>query len=208
MLTLGLVRERTPEARFFIAEGDPPSKQGILRAALKLFVKHGLAGTNVRMIGAEAGYTNPAMFKFFETKDALALYLFERCYERLYHSIERAAAREPFRDGLAGVLDVSLSLMEEDLEAFLFVQDSLRELWPRLPASARKHSILRTLRRLFERGIREGAVTGYRSPEVPVAAFVGLMAQFARMRYFGEAEGEVPLWRGELSLALTRLVNS
>ncbi len=202
------MRARAPEGRFFISEGDPPSKQSILRAALKLFVRHGLAGTSIRMIGGEAGYTNPAMFKFFKSKDALALTLFEICYERLYRSIEGAAARKPFRDALAGVLDVSLTLIEEDLEAFLFVQDSLRELWSRLPASARKRSILRTLRGLFERGVREGAVTGYRSPEVPVAAFVGLMAQFARMRYFGEAEGDVDLWRGELSLALTRLLSA
>jgi AcrR family transcriptional regulator len=197
---------RGAQARWFIKEADPPSKQSILRAALKLFVKHGLTGTNVRMIGAEAGYTNPAMFKFFASKDALALYLFESCCGRLFDLIESAATRGSFHEGLGGVLDVFLSQMDEDLEAVLFVQDALRVLWPQLPASTRRRSVLRALRGLIERGIREGAVTGYRSPDVPVAAMVGLLAQLGRMLYFGEIEGDAHLHRDELRLALTRML--
>src|SRR4051812_47249332 len=87
----------------FVAEGDPPSKQAILRAALRLFVVQGVAATSIRTIAREAGYTNPAMFKFFESKDELALYLFERCYDGLYRQVAAAAAREPFREGLAAV---------------------------------------------------------------------------------------------------------
>src|SRR6266511_6366631 len=188
--------------RCFVSQGDPPSKQAILRAALALFVKHGLDATNVRMLAAEAGYTNPAMFKFFESKDALALYLFERCYERLYRRSEAAAGRRPFEAALGEVLGAFLGAMDEDLEAVLFVQDALRELWPRLPAAARKRSILRQLRELLERGIREGAVTGYASSDVPVAALVGLVAQLGRMLYFGEVAGPARLRRAELELAL------
>jgi AcrR family transcriptional regulator len=192
--------------RFFIADQDPPSKQSILRAALKLFVRHGLDGTNVRMIGDEAGYTNPALFKFFASKDALALYLFERCYGRLYSAVERAATGKPFDEALGAVLDAFLGEMTEDLEAVLFVQDTLRELWPRASPSIRKRSIIGVLHALFRRGLREGAVEGYRSPDVPVAALVGLLAQFGRMAYFGEIEGPAARWRKDLELALTRMV--
>lgn len=192
--------------RWFLSETDPPSKQGILRAAAKLFAKHGLAGTSVRMIGTEAGYTNPAMFKFFRSKDALALYLFERCYERLYRQVEAAAASGSFNEAFTQVLDVFLAQMDEDLEAVLFVQDSLRELWPLLPASVRKRSILQTLRGLVDKGIREGAVTGYRSPDVPAVAVIGLLAQFGRMLYFSEIKGPARLHREELNLALMRML--
>ncbi len=192
--------------RFFLSEGDPPSKQAILRAALKLFVHHGLAATNVRMIGKEAGYTNPALFKFFESKEALALFLFERCYGRLHRAVAAAAARPAFHDALAGVIDAFLSAMDEDLEAVLFVQDALRELWPRLPASARRRSVLRELRTLMERGMREGAVTGYRSPDVPVAALVGLMAQLGRMLYFREVAGTAGGARAEVAFAVKRML--
>lgn len=158
------------------------------------------------MIGEEAGYTNPAMFKFFDSKDALALYLFERCYDRLARTIESATDRRPFREALGGVIDAFLAAIDEDLEAVLFVQDTLRELWPRLPASARKRSILRILRGMFDRGIREGEITGYPSPDVPVAALVGLMAQFGRMLYFGEIEAPARMRRRELELAVTRML--
>lgn len=193
-------------SRFFIDVDDPPSKQGILQAALALFVAHGVAGTNIRMIGARAGYTNPAMFKFFESKDALALYLFERCYGRLYGAVERATRGRGFGQALAGILDAFIDAMDDDLEAVVFVQDSLRELWPRLPAAARKRSILREVRRVFDEGLARGEVAGFASSDVPVAALVGTTAQLGRMLYFGEIEGPARRLRGELDRALARVI--
>ncbi len=160
----------------------------------------------IRMIGEEAGYTNPAMFKFFPSKDALALHLFERCYARLHGAVAAAAAGEDFDAALRAVVDALVSAMEEDLEAVLFVQDSLRELWPRLPAQARRHSIIASLRALFERGIRSGDVTGFSSPDVPVAILLGSMAQLARLSHFGELPRAPAAWRAELDLALGRMM--
>lgn len=196
----------TAADRCFVAEGDPPSKRAILQAALRLFVRHGLDGTNVRMIGAEAGYTNPALFKFFKSKQALALHLFERCYLRLAAPVEAAAARPEFSAALAGVIEAFLAAMEEDLEAVLFVQDSLRALWPEVAPPVRRHSMLRALGALMQRGLREGAVRGYHSAEVPVAVLVGTMAQLGRMLYFEELEGPPRARTAEASLAITRML--
>ena len=96
--------------------------------------------------------------------------------------------------------------MEEDLEAALFVQDSLRELWPRLPAAARRRSIVGDLRALFAGGIRDGAVLGFATPDVPVAILLGSMAQLARMAYFDELPNASAAWRAELNLALGRML--
>jgi len=200
------VNDASARQRCFLSEDDPASKQGILRAALSLFARRGLDGTTIRMIGEEAGYTNPAMFKFFASKDALALHLFERCYGRLHAAVAEAASTEPFDAALRAVVDALVEAMEEDLEAVLFVQDSLRELWPRLPASARKGSIVGELRLLFARGHREGAVSGFASPDVPVAILLGSMAQLARMAYFGELPKPPAAWRAELDLALGRIL--
>lgn len=195
-----------PSRRAFLSEEDPASKRGILRAALSLFARHGLDGTTIRMIGEAAGYTNPAMFKFFASKDALALHLFEHCYGQLHDAVAEAAATEPFDAALRAVLDALVAAMEEDLEAVLFVQDSLRELWPKLPAPARRRSIVGDLRALFARGIREGAVSGFASPDVPVAILLGSMAQLARMAYFDELPKGAAVWRAELELALGRML--
>lgn len=194
-----------PSPRCFSSPSDPPSKQAILAAALRLFVRHGMAGTSIRMIGAEAGYTNPALFKFFASKDALASYLFERCYTWIHDRLMPAVAGE-FDTALDRLIDAFLELAAEDLEAVIFVQDSLRELWPRLPAAARRRSILQLLGGLVERGMREGAVVGYRSPGVPVAALVGLFAQLARMLHFSELDGPASRHRNELRVAITRML--
>jgi AcrR family transcriptional regulator len=195
-----------PHRKFFLSGTEPASKQCILRAALALFARHGLDGTTIRMIGEAAGYTNPAMFKFFASKDALALHLFERCYARLHGAVAEAAASAPFDAALGAVVDALVAAMEEDLEAVLFVQDSLRELWPKLPAAARRRSIVGELRALFERGIREGALLGFASPDVPVAVLLGSMAQLARMAQFGEVPKAPAAWRAELDLALGRML--
>ncbi len=195
----------SPDRRWLASDADPPSKQRILGAALRLFVRHGLSATSIRMIGDEAGYTNPALFKFFASKEALALHVFERSYLWMYERLAPAAAGT-FQGALEGLLEASLELIDEDVEAVLFVQDSLRELWPRLPAARRRRSIVALLGELIGRGIREGAVVGYRTPDVPLAALVGLLAQFARLLYFGEIARPARSHRRELSRAITRML--
>ncbi len=178
----------------------------MLDAALRLFVRHGLSATSIRRIGEEAGNTNPALFKFFASKDDLALHLFARCYERLHDRIVAAVSAGSFAEALDAVLDAYLAQMDEDLDVVLFVQDALRELWPRLPAAIRRKSILRALGELVRRGRREGAVSGYRSEAIPVAAVVGLLAQVARQAHFGELERPVRRHRAELRCALGRML--
>src|ERR1700761_7040730 len=85
---------KTMAVPFYVAVGDAPGKAKILVAALKLFVRDGLCETSVRDIAKASGFTNPALFKHFPTKDALALYLFERCYLELFHLISRAIQSE------------------------------------------------------------------------------------------------------------------
>ncbi len=196
-----------PARPWLLAPDDPPSKQAILDAALRLFVRHGLSGTSIRMIGDEAGYTNPALFKFFRSKDALAVHLFARCYTRLHDRIAAAVdGAEGFGSALDATLDAYLAQLDEDLEAVLFVQDALRELWPKLPAAVRRRSLLRLLADLVRRGEREGAVSGYRSADVPVAAVVGLLAQVARLLYFGELALPARRHRAELRVAIVRVL--
>jgi AcrR family transcriptional regulator len=77
---------------FYVRDTDPPAKREILRAAIKLFGQHGLAATTIRDIAKESGYTNPALYKHFVSKEALALYLFETSHRRL-----GAAVTQPWR---------------------------------------------------------------------------------------------------------------
>jgi AcrR family transcriptional regulator len=194
---------------FFVSPDDPPAKQELLKAALALFVRDGLCETSIRAIAAQAGFTNPALFKHFEGKDALALHLFEQCYRRL--SGELSGAVRPnvgFFQNLRAVLERYARLLEESPEAILFVQDNLRRFWPGVSPAVRRLSIIGLIRRLVEAGLREGVVAADVSVDLMVAGLVGLLAQFAREHHFGELAGTPEAWVEELDRLASRMVRA
>jgi len=199
------MRATAPEP-FFVRDDDPPSKREILKAALRLFVRDGMCETTIRAIAAEAGYTNPVLFKFFEGKDELALRLFERCYEKLAADIATAVSpKRGFRENLRAVLERFAAMLDENPDAFLFVQEQLRTFWPEVKPALRRRSVLGMTRALFEQGVREGDVASRASLDLLVAAFAGLLAQFARALYFGELTGDARTWVPELEQLVLKM---
>jgi len=192
---------------FYIASDDPPSKREILKASLKLFVHLGLSETNIRLIGKTAGYSNPALFKFFKSKDALALYLYERCYLRLFEAVDSAIQSDKsFEVNFRAILAEFYKIMDEDLEAYLFIMDYLREFWPRLPEAIRKKTIIQLIYNLFEQGLREGKLAKEMSPRIRVAAFIGFLNQFAKMLYFKEVQGDSSQWANEVEAVVIKMI--
>lgn len=153
-----------------------------------------------------AGYTNPALFKFFETKDALALHLFESCYLQLFDRLDAIDGKLSFGERLRAILGVFSSQIEQDLEAFLFVQDHLREMWPRVSRSTRAKSILAIIRSMLLQGVREGEVTSALNPDLVTAAFTGILQQLARMFHFGEFKGKARDWAPTIETIIRRIV--
>jgi AcrR family transcriptional regulator len=171
---------------FFVEPTDPPSKQELLKAALKLFARDGVRESSIRAVAEEAGFTNPVLFKYFDGKDALALHLFERCYLRLVREAVGALGEGgTFRARLGRLIGRLLALLDESPEAVLFVNDELRRYWPQVSPATRRHSLIGLTRTFFE----GSAVTSSVDPTLLVAAFWGLLGQFARMHAFGEWEG-------------------
>src|SRR5205814_5274882 len=112
---------------FYVEPTDPPSKQELLKAALKLFARDGVRESSIRAVAAEAGFTNPVLFKYFAGKEALALYLFERCYLRLVREAKDALGADgTFRARLGRLVTRVLELLDESPEAVLFVNEELR----------------------------------------------------------------------------------
>jgi AcrR family transcriptional regulator len=171
---------------FYVEPTDPPSKQELLKAALKLFARDGVRASSIRAVAEEAGFTNPVLFKYFEGKDALALHLFERCYLRLVHEATAAlAGGGTFRARLGRLITGVLALLDESPEAVLFVNEELRRYWPRVSPATRRHSLIGITRRFFA----EGDVSKAVDRTLLVAGFWGLLGQFARMHAFGEWKG-------------------
>jgi AcrR family transcriptional regulator len=172
---------------FYVSSDDAPAKQKIVIAALELFVQDGLCETSIRDIAKASGFTNPALFKHFSGKDALASYLFERCYLELYNLVVRAIrSGETFAIKQHAVIGAYMTALDQDRNAVLYVQENLRQFWPKMPASFRKHSILGEVRRLIELGRSEGVVTATLDAGLLTVAWIGTLQQFARAQYFGE----------------------
>src|SRR5678815_118693 len=102
-----------PALPFYIHEEDPPAKRQILRAAMKLFSERGFAATSIRDIAKESGYTNPALYKHFASKEELALQLFDICHRRLWARCNAAiVSARSFDDKLEGYIGQFLELMD------------------------------------------------------------------------------------------------
>jgi AcrR family transcriptional regulator len=172
---------------FYVSSDDPPAKQKIIIAALDLFVRDGLCETSVRDIAKASGFSNPALFKHFPSKEALANYLFERCYLELHNLTTRAIrSGDTFARKQHAVIGAYMTALDQDQNAVLYVQDNLRQFWPRMPVAMRKHTILREVRMLLELGRKEGIVTASIDVGLLAVAWIGTLQQFARVQYFGE----------------------
>jgi AcrR family transcriptional regulator len=174
---------------------DPRSKREVLRAALDLFVERGYAETSVRDIGERAGYTNPVIFKYFEAKEELAAHLFVVCYVSVADLLAPAVRDDrPFAENVRAMLEAFRTVIDEQLNAFLFVSENVRRFWKRTTPALQRKALLAVARRLFEQGRREGAIARDADIEMLVAAFAGLLMQFARMRYFGSFSDTNGAW--------------
>jgi AcrR family transcriptional regulator len=186
---------------------DPPSKAATLDAALSLFVRHGIDATSVRDIASRSGFTNPAIFKHFDSKSDMALCLFERCYGWMTRHLLAAEAACPEADLRARILAIAacaLRLMDEDIEAVLMVQDNLRRFWPSASPAVRSVTLLGRVRSLTAAVL--GTDPGQASPRFIASAIVGFLAQIARELYFSEFEGPAAAHEAQVQDIIQKLL--
>ena len=198
---------RTYPQPFYISGDEPAAKRKILIAALELFVRDGLCETSIRDIANASGFTNPALFKHFSGKNALAEYLFERCYLELFRLVQDAVrSSKSFQESQRALIRAYLAALDRDPYSVIFVQGWLRHFWPKMPAEVRRHSILGEIRALLASGRSKGAVTKEIDVDLLTTAWVGMLQQFARARYFGEFHQDSNRLAEHLDKLLTKLV--
>jgi TetR/AcrR family transcriptional regulator, repressor of fatR-cypB operon len=193
---------------FYVLADDPPAKRKILVAALALFVRDGVCETSVRDIAKASGFTNPALFKHFRSKNDLACFLFERCYLELARLVTTAvASATSFRQQQRAVIAAYLGALDRNSDSVLYVQDGLRHFWPSMPAAVKRHSIVGEVRKMLAAGRAEGTVTSSIDIELLSTAWIGTLQQFARARYFGDFKHQsVDALAAALDALLSRMV--
>ena len=110
-------------------------RQQILDVAAGLFAQRGFHGVSVGDIGRAVGVSGPALYKHFDSKDAVLAEMLVAISERLLvEGQERVAHAEGPDDALAALVDwhVTFALAQP---ALIVVQD--RD-WQSLPAEARE----------------------------------------------------------------------
>src|SRR6266536_3987912 len=71
-------RKPAEKGRGKCVENKEKTKRAILREALKLFAEKGFYRTTTKAISKRAGIAEGTLFNYFQTKEDLALYFFER----------------------------------------------------------------------------------------------------------------------------------
>jgi AcrR family transcriptional regulator len=194
---------------FYIRENDPPAKREILRAAMKLFSRHGLAGTSIRDIAGESGYTNPALYKHFSSKEELALYLFETCHRRLWTKCHAAIVTATSFDAkLDGYVGQVLELVDEHPEAMAFLSDSARVLWPLAGAEVRRQTMIDLARSLMSAAPRSRRSKPAVNRDVAAASLQGTLAELARMIQVGAVPGPASRWKTDLVELFRRIATA
>jgi AcrR family transcriptional regulator len=183
---------------FLLSETDPPAKRAILAAALELFATRGIDGVTIRDVAAETGFSNPAMFRHFKSKEDLARILFESCYRRLANAFRNPEA------GLAGAVTRGLELIEDSPESVHFVLENLRRYWRDLPTELRANSLLGSMRGLIEAEQKAGRMRAGIDPHLASALVLGALGQIARMAHFNELPKPPSALAGDLLGLLDR----
>lgn len=191
---------------FYIRDDDAPAKQQILRAAMKLFSERGFAGTSIRDIAQESGYTNPALYKHFASKEELALHLFNTCHHRMWAACNAAVvSAKSFEGKLEGYIGQWLALVDEHPEVVAFLSDSARVLWPKASPAVKRQTVIGLARSLALAAPRRRNGAHAIDPDLAAASLQGTLAELARMLQVGVVEGPAARWKARV-VALIRML--
>jgi TetR/AcrR family fatty acid metabolism transcriptional regulator len=175
----------TPRARAVKARRSLNRKDLILKAAIKVFARHGFARARTAAIAREARVAEGTIYNYFKSKDELILTIFEQTWRDLLQALRTKL--NPIQDpiqNLAVVLMTVLDLFEADpmlAEVFLV---ELRQSGKCF--SSQPMSVILEFLDLLEGILKEGIVRGVIRSDINTKIARGLL--------FGAVENIVLGW--------------
>ena len=136
-------------------------REQILATAAELFAEKGFHGVSIAELGAACGFSGPALYRHFRSKDAVLAEMLVSISDELL-TVGRQRAREATSpvEALRGLIDWHVTFALEH-KALIVVQD--RD-WAALPVEARE-KVRETQRRYVELWVRQLRAL---DPDVPV----------------------------------------
>ncbi len=129
----------------------------ILNSAFKLFSERGFDGVSIRDIAADAGLTNPALYRHYPSKEALGLALYRKSYDAVLERIEGKV--KPSMSGiekLDAYIEACVDLHRVKPSPLLYLDELQNTFWPKV----REEYGERTLSGMILSWIREGQKQG------------------------------------------------
>jgi AcrR family transcriptional regulator len=101
----------------------------ILKVAATLFAEHGFDSVSINEIGVDAGITGPAIYRYFPSKEALLVSIYEHLYRRTRDGVNDVLAGGiGGRDALERMIDLQIDLAIEESEKIRIVNSEERHL--------------------------------------------------------------------------------
>ena len=174
------------------------TKARIAREALRLFVEKGIAETTIRDITAAVGVTEGALYRHYESKEALAWELFSSNFVAFATRMD-AVRRE--HGELCTRLDIMIRMFcaffDEDPVLFSFLllaqHSEARKVTPEMP-----HPVT-IMRACIEEGMRRREIPEA-DPDLATAVVLGIVLQAATFKVYGRLERDL----GEVAPELVR----
>src|SRR5262245_39755741 len=167
----------------------PDTRDRIERVAMRLFVEKGVAETSVRDIARAVDISEGALYRHFESKDALTWALFERHYVEFAARLDALAQVESSAHGkLAAMIRGFCHAHDENPTLFrflLFVQHGqLNKLAPGTPTP------VDAVRAVLERCIASNEIPS-QSPDLAAALVLGIVLQPVTFAAYGRLPGNM-----------------
>jgi AcrR family transcriptional regulator len=115
----------SPRARREPEAGSPARREEVLDAGLSLISELGVAGASLRKLAARLGMSQPSLYHYFESKDALVQQIIEHCASRMLEAAMHVVFPQGIDDIPRFARDATLALWATDQHPrfvrFLFV---------------------------------------------------------------------------------------
>lgn len=175
------------------------TKERIKRAALALFVDHGVDGTGVREIAKAAGITEGAIYRHFKGKDELVWTLFADSYQAYAQKLD---ALQGAQHTTAAKVDAMVrgfcTFFDEDETLFRFLLLVQHGQLAKVTDAMR--SPVQVVEAVIGAGIEAGEVAYSDAPAATAAVF-GIVLQTATFKIYGRLTGAMCARADELALA-------
>jgi AcrR family transcriptional regulator len=178
----------------------PPSAKPLIEAAaLRLFVEKGVDGASIRDVAAAAGVSEGALYRHYESKDALVWSLFADSFMSFARRLDalQAEARGT-RAKLAAMIGEVCAFYDAEPLLFrflLFVQHrQVEKVTPDMP------SPIDAIRNVIRTGIAAGDIPPI-DLELATAMTVGIVLQPATFAAYGNLPGPLLMHAGRIAAA-------